>query len=166
MIAAETLIVPLLQAFFWFDDGLQSYLQSRGWDQVTRPQSMVMAFVVVGVNKPSEIARHLGISRQSVHTTINQMVKMDMLELHDDPEDGRTTLVTVSAKGQAMGRDAADAMAALTAELKRRIGARNTENLVTAFRADWGRPPTEWATPPRAKRGRRATPGRTSGQSK
>ena len=59
MNAAETFIIPLLQAFFWFDDGLQSYLQSKGWSQVTRPQSMVMANVVIGVHNPSEIARNL-----------------------------------------------------------------------------------------------------------
>ena len=34
-------------------DGLQAYLQSRGWNQVTRPQSMVMVNVVLGVHKPS-----------------------------------------------------------------------------------------------------------------
>jgi hypothetical protein len=38
MQGAESLIVPLLQAFFWFDDGLQTFLQSRGWDEVTRSQ--------------------------------------------------------------------------------------------------------------------------------
>ena len=36
METARYLIVPLLQAFFWFDDGLQAYLRSRGWDHITR----------------------------------------------------------------------------------------------------------------------------------
>ncbi|ATQ44169.1 MarR family winged helix-turn-helix transcriptional regulator [Caulobacter mirabilis] len=144
MIGAETLIVPLLQAFFWFDDGLQSYLQARGWNQVTRPQSMVMANVVIGFHKPSDIARNLGISRQAVHTTINQMVELGMLELRDDKDDRRAKIVAVSDKGRAMGRDADDAMAALTAELKRRIGPRNVENLIKAFSAEWGESPTQW----------------------
>lgn len=144
MVAAEYLLVPLLQAFFWFDDGLQSYLQARGWDQVTRPQSMVMANVVVGVHKPSDIARNLGISRQAVHTTINQMVELGMLELQDDSDDRRAKIVVVSEKGKAMGRDADDAMTAITAELRRRIGPKNVENLVKAFKEDWGEAPTEW----------------------
>jgi DNA-binding MarR family transcriptional regulator len=144
MIAAETLLVPLMNAFLWFDDGLQSYLQAQGWHQVTRSQSMVMANVVVGVGKPSDIARNLGLSRQSVHTTIMQMAKMGMVELNHDPEDGRAWIVTVSEKGRAMGRDADDAIAALTTELRRRIGSRNVDNLIKAFREEWGEAPTTW----------------------
>lgn len=144
MQAAESLIVPLLQAFFWFDDGLQSFLQARGWDQVTRPQSMVMANVVIGVHKPSDIARNLGISRQAVHTTINQMVEMGMLELRDDINDRRAKIVAVSEKGREMGRDADLAMAAMSAELRKRIGARNVDNLIKAFGAEWGQPMTSW----------------------
>jgi DNA-binding MarR family transcriptional regulator len=144
MIAAQSLIVPLLQAFFWFDDGLQSYLQARGWDQVTRPQSMIMANVVIGVHKPSDIARNLGISRQAVHTTINQMVEMGMLELRDDIDDRRAKIVAVSEKGREMGRDADIAMKAMTDELRRRIGPKNVDNLIKAFSADWGGALTVW----------------------
>lgn len=144
MNAPEILLVPLMQAFFWFDDGLQSYLQSRGWNQVTRPQSMVMTQVVLGVRKPSDIARNLGISRQAVHTTINQMIDLGMLELRDDLNDRRAKIVAVSAKGREMGRDADDAMTALASELRRRIGGRNVDNLIKAFAADWGEPVTDW----------------------
>jgi DNA-binding MarR family transcriptional regulator len=144
MQAAESLIVPLLQAFFWFDDGLQSFLQARGWDQVTRPQSMVMANVVIGVHKPSDIARNLGISRQAVHTTINQMIEMGMLELRDDIHDRRAKIVAVSEKGREMGRDADLAMAAMTAELRKRIGSKNVDNLIKAFGAEWGSALTDW----------------------
>jgi len=144
MQGAESLIVPLLQAFFWFDDGLQTFLQSRGWDEVTRSQSMIMANVVIGVHKPSDIARNLGISRQAVHTTINQMIAMGMLELRDDKHDQRAKVVVVSEKGRAMGRDADLAMAAMSAELRRRIGSRNVDNLIKAFAQDWGTPMPHW----------------------
>ena len=144
MQAAESFIVPLLQAFVWFDDGLQSFLQARGWHEVTRPQSMIMANVVIGVHKPSDIARNLGISRQAVHTTINQMVEMGMLELRDDINDRRAKIVAISEMGREMGRDADVAMAAMSAELRRRIGPKNVDNLIKAFSADWGAAMTEW----------------------
>jgi DNA-binding MarR family transcriptional regulator len=146
---AETFILPLLQAFFWFDDGLQSYLQSKGWSQVTRPQSMVMANVVIGVQNPSDIARNLGISRQAVHTTINQMVKMGMLELRQDETDGRAKTVVLSEVGAEMRADANAVMVALVDELRQRIGARNVDNLVKAFSQDWGAPLTVWPQPPK-----------------
>lgn len=154
MIGAETLIVPLLQAFFWFDDGLQSYLQARGWHNVTRSQSMVMAHVVIGVHKPSEIARSLGISRQAVHTTINQMVALGMLEIRDDEEDGRAKVVVLTDMGTDMRQDANKVMTDLQAELRRRIGARNVDNLVKAFSADWGAPITSWPSAEKADRSR------------
>lgn len=141
MIAADSLILPLLQGFFWFDDGLQAHLQARGWTEVTRPQSMVMTNVVVGVQKPSDIARNLGVSRQSVHTTINQMVEKGILELVDDPDDGRAKIVTLSAVGLQMREDANRAMEGMVDLLKRRIGARNVEAMIRAFRQDWGEPP-------------------------
>lgn len=144
MIAAQTLIVPLLQAFIWFDDGLQAYLQARGWNEVTRSQSMVMANVVVGMSKPSDIARNLGISRQAVHTTILQLVELGMVQIDDDPDDRRGKIVTVSEKGQEMGRDADLAMAAMTAELRHRIGSKNVDALIRAFGADWGDALSRW----------------------
>ena len=140
MIASNYLIVPLLQGFFWFDDGLQNYLQARGWDNVTRPQSMVMVNVVTGVRKPSDIARNLGISRQAVHTTINQMVELGMFEMQDDPADGRSKIVTITEKGHRMRKDADEAMAVLAEELRRRIGKTAVDNLMKAFTPEWGDP--------------------------
>ncbi len=135
------LIVPLLQAFCWFDDGLQAFLQKRGWAHVTRPQSMVMVNVLTGVRRPSEIARNVGVSRQAIHTTITQMVQMGMLEMRDDPADKRSKIVALSPKGHTMRKDADTAVDALTAELIRRIGKENVANLSKAFAADWGEPP-------------------------
>lgn len=135
------LIVPLLQGFFWFDDGLQALLQKKGWGHVTRPQSMVMINILSGIVRPSDIARNLGISRQAVHATINQMVEIGMLEMRDDPEDGRSKRVALSGMGAAMRKDANAAVEALTAELARRIGKANIAALSRAFAADWGDPP-------------------------
>jgi len=142
--AAETLLIPLLQAFLWFDDGLQSYLQSRGWDKVTRPQSMIMAHVMIGVSRPSDIARNLGLSRQAIHTTIGQMIAMGMLELTPDTRDARMKLAIVSGKGRLMSDDAQTAVEAIISELRRRIGKDHVDDLISAFRADWGPAPTEW----------------------
>ena len=140
------LIVPLLHGFFWFDDGLQAYLQKKGWGHVTRPQSMVMINILSGIVRPSDIARNLGISRQAIHATINQMVEMGMLEMRDDPEDGRSKVVALSAMGTAMRMDANAAVEALTAELSRRIGKANIAALAKAFAADWGDAPLDLDT--------------------
>lgn len=144
MPANTYLLLPLLRGFYWFDEGLQAYLEHKGWHGVSRPQSMVMANVVMGVTRPSDIARNLGVSRQAIHVTLGQMAEKGILELHDDPDDRRLKVVAISEMGQAMRRDAQEAMAVLTETLKSRIGAKAVECLMTAFAADWGRPPTRF----------------------
>ena len=134
------LIVPLLQGFSWFDDGLQSYLQAKGWPHVTRPQSMVMVHEVRGLTRPSDIARNLGVSRQAIHTTINQMIDLGLIELDKDDGDGRSKRVVITPTGQAMRAVAQEAMTVISAALEARIGRPAVDALHDAFAADWGPP--------------------------
>jgi DNA-binding MarR family transcriptional regulator len=138
MDSAAHLIVPMLQGFIWFDEGLQNYLRQKGWPAVTRPQSMVMVTVVLGVTRPSEIARILGISRQAVHTTINGMIEIGLLELADDPDDRRSKIVVISEQGTRMREHARQASTLMSDELARRIGAGKLEALREALAAEWG----------------------------
>jgi DNA-binding MarR family transcriptional regulator len=139
--APAHLILELFSAFIWFDEGLQGRLRAAGWPQVTRPQSMVMCALALGLHRPSDIARRLGVSRQAIHTTIGQLVDKGVLELVDDPADRRIKTVELSAQGEAMKRDAQAAMAVLVEALTRRIGARRVAALRQALLADWGEPP-------------------------
>jgi DNA-binding MarR family transcriptional regulator len=137
---AAYLIVPMFQGFIWFDEGLQNYLRLKGWPTVTRPQSMVMLGVVLGVTRPSDIARMLGVSRQAVHITLNGMVEIGLLELADDPDDRRSKIVVISRQGQAMREHAREATILMTDELAHRIGPEALEALRAAMAADWGPP--------------------------
>jgi len=140
MDSPDFLIIPLLQGFSWFDDGLQAYLQAKGWPHATRPQSMVMVHVVRGVTRPSDIARDLGVSRQAIHTTINQMVELGLLSLENDPEDGRSKRVVIAPNGQQMRAVAQEGMRVMSAALEARIGKTAVAALHDAFAADWGPP--------------------------
>jgi len=146
MESVEHLIVPLWQAFVWTDEGLQNYLRKQGWPEVTRPQSMVMNNVVIGVRKPSDIARNLGVSRQAIHITIRQMVDLGILELVDDPEDRRSKVVAIGATGAKMRESAQQAMLQIARTLEKRIGKTQVDQLKAALAADWGAPLT-WDTP-------------------
>lgn len=138
--APSHLILELLTAFYWFDEGLQNHLRAKGWPEVTRPQSMLMANLALGLHRPSDIARNLGLSRQAIHATIGQMVGKGVVELLDDPDDGRMKLVVLNARGEAMRRDAQAAMTVMVDALSRRIGARKVAQLRDALLSDWGEP--------------------------
>lgn len=132
------LLLSLLQGFYWFDEGLQNYLQARGWPVVTRPQSMVMANVVLGVTRPSDIARSMGVTRQAIHATINQMVELGMVEVADDPSNGRVKVLTLTPTGERMRKDAQEAMLLLGEELARRVGKPELLKAAGMLSQDWG----------------------------
>ena len=132
------LIIALFQRFCWLDEGLQARLHDLGWPDVSRPQSMVMTNIVSGIVRPSDIARNLGVSRQAIHSTINQMVKLGIVRLDVDPEDRRHMIVSLTETGARMRKDAQRAMDALTAQIAARIGQDRFDALFDALEADWG----------------------------
>ncbi|KGB58649.1 MarR family transcriptional regulator [Sphingopyxis sp. SE2] len=132
------LIIALFQRFCWLDEGLQARLHDHGWPDVNRPQSMIMTNIVSGVVRPSDIARNLGVSRQAVHSTINQMVKLGIVRLDVDPDDRRHMIVSLTDLGARMRKDAQRSMDALTAQIADRLGQDKFDALLAALEADWG----------------------------
>ncbi len=134
------LIVPLLQGFEWFDEGLQGSLRARGWPQLTRPESIVIIHVILEIRRPSDIARSMGLTRQAVHITINQIIEKGIFELQDDPSDKRSKIIELTSTGKAMRRDAQLSVQYIADQLAARIGESHVRNLREAFAKDWGAP--------------------------
>jgi DNA-binding MarR family transcriptional regulator len=134
------LIVSLLQGFYWFDTGLQSYLRARGWPTLTHSQSMVMMSITIGLTRPVEIARSLGISRQAVHVTLSQIAELGMIRFASDPSDKRTKIVVLTDIGEPMRRDAQAAVTIMTKRLAERIGQPQLAGMIAACTLDWGDP--------------------------
>lgn len=132
------LIIALFQRFCWLDEGLQARLHDHGWPDVNRPQSMVMTNIVSGVVRPSDIARNLGVSRQAIHSTINQMVKLGIVQLEVDPADRRHMIVSLTDLGARMRKDAQLSMDELTAQIAAALGRDKFDALLAALEADWG----------------------------
>ncbi|MBE1530015.1 DNA-binding MarR family transcriptional regulator [Sphingopyxis sp. OAS728] len=132
------LIIALFQRFCWLDEGLQARLHDHGWPDVNRPQSMVMTNIVSGVVRPSDIARNLGVSRQAIHSTINQMVKLGIVQLEVDPADRRHMIVSLTDLGARMRKDAQRSMDELTAQIAAVLGQDKFDALLAALEADWG----------------------------
>lgn len=132
------LIIAPFQRFCWLDEGLQARLHDHGWPDVNRPQSMVMTNIVSGIVRPSDIARNLGISRQAIHSTIGQMVKLGIVQLEVDPSDRRHMIVSLTDLGARMREDAQRSMDALSAQIAARLGQDRFDALLAALEADWG----------------------------
>jgi DNA-binding MarR family transcriptional regulator len=132
------LIIALFQRFCWLDEGLQARLHDHGWPDVNRPQSMVMTNIVSGIVRPSDIARNLGVSRQAIHSTINQMVKLGIVQMEVDPADRRHMIVSLTDLGARMRKDAQRSMDELTAQIAAVLGQDKFDALLAALEADWG----------------------------
>ncbi len=106
------LLFLLLQAYYWFDDALQSSVRAADGPNVPRLQSMVMANVAAGIGRPSEIARNLGISRQAVNTLLRELTRKELVELVPDATDLRAKHVQYHPKAQRMIQVSRGAMTA------------------------------------------------------
>lgn len=137
-----TLLIPLFEAFSWFEAGLQALMDEAGWPAVSRQHVMVLILIRQGCDRPAAIARALGITRQSTSVIIADMVTGGLLTVEADPTDRRAKRAVVSPRGQKRADDARDAMLELTDELARRIGKPNIRKLWDALSAYWG-PPVE-----------------------
>lgn len=135
------LMAQLLNRFMWFDGALQSNLEKRGWGGVRRLESMTMMYVHAGITRPSELARLIGVTRQSMNTALRELEEKKLVRLAPDPEDKRCKIVEFDPAGAAMRDEAQQVIEALEAVLDERLGKGTADKLADVLAADWGKAP-------------------------
>jgi len=135
------LIAQLLSRFMWFDGALQRNLDARGWGGVRRLESMTMMYVHAGVTRPTELARLIGVTRQSMNTALRELEEKHLVRLVPDPDDKRCKIVEFDPAGDAMRAEALHVVEALEAALDERLGAGAADRLAALLDADWGEAP-------------------------
>lgn len=139
--AKDTNIAQLfMRAFYWADESLQNLISAKGWPAITRAQSLVFVNIGEGVTRPSDIATRIGVTRQAIHQTLNELIEMGYLRLEPDPTDKRAKVIRYTEKGARLGLDALAALKDVEAELARRIGQDSMLNLRQALTVPWGAP--------------------------
>ncbi len=135
---SDFLIGTLAYALFWMDESLQASLEAAGWERMNRTRSMIMLSITVGINRPAQLARNMGISRQAIHQLLQGMKDEGFLELVPDPSDKRAKIVKFSAGSEGIRMAAQEAISSIELELEARIGKQTFENLKKALAKDWG----------------------------
>lgn len=135
---ADFLIGTLAYALFWMDESLQASLEAAGWERMNRTRSMIMLSITVGINRPAQLARNLGVSRQAIHQLLQGMKQEGLLELVSDPNDRRAKIVQFSSGSDGIREAAEAAIFAIEKELAGRIGKQAFANLKKALALDWG----------------------------
>ena len=132
--------LALLKDFYWVELGIRSYLRSRGNPEFSRSEGIIIANITLGYDRPSEIARQLGVSRQAVHQQLQQMLHKGIVTLEPDPTDGRGKVVRITDLARKMNEDGMVAMTILWEELERRLGPKELRAAARVLTADWGPP--------------------------
>ena len=128
----------LTRAVDWFDKSLQNVVSSSGYEPLHRTQSMILMHIALGIDRPSDIAREMGLTRQNVHHMAKTLIDGGMIESSPDPEDPRRSVYRLSEESGELRDLALDALAGMEQVLAQRIGQRRFEGLKSALEADWG----------------------------
>jgi DNA-binding MarR family transcriptional regulator len=148
----------LVKALDWFDNGLQSALEARGYRRVHRTQSMILVHIARGIVHPADIAREMGSTRQNVHHMAKALIDAGLVVQERDPDDPRRSIYTFARSAARIRGAALEIIEGLEATLAARIGADALEKLRTVLQLDWG--PALEHEPPRRRAAGDAPQGR------
>ncbi|MDL4815622.1 MarR family winged helix-turn-helix transcriptional regulator [Actinomadura opuntiae] len=132
----------LANARRWFDEALTEAMRDTGEQPVSPPQVGLFAVLDDDGTTVSELARRMGVARQTVHQAVHGLVDAGLLEQVPDPGSARQRLIRRTTEGERIHRRALAVLDRLERTLAERIGAEKVEALRSALEAPWGPPPT------------------------
>ncbi|MEV8020122.1 MarR family transcriptional regulator [Streptomyces sp. NPDC086554] len=125
----------------WFDDALLAALEGAGATPVSPTQAQLFAVLDEEGTTVSELARRMGVTRQTAHQAVHGLVSAGLLEQTPDPESARRRLIRRTPEGERVHRRAERILDGLEDQLAERIGRSAVAALRAALEAPWGRPP-------------------------
>ena len=135
------LLRTLVHATYWLDDGLQAYMMTHAGLSLPRAQSMAMVYLTEGVDRPSDLAGKLRVSKQAAQQALKELQAKGIITMEPDPNNGRQKLVRLTRHGRAMQDIARRGLQELEKQLAERLGQPKVTALRVALDCDWGNPP-------------------------
>lgn len=125
----------------WFDDGLLAALEKAGAAPVSPTQVQLFAVLDEEGTTVSELARRMGVTRQTAHQAVHGLVAAGLLTQVPDPASARQRLIRRTGEGERAHRRAEAVLDRLEEQLAERIGREAVEALRATLEMPWGRPP-------------------------
>ncbi|MET9433894.1 MarR family winged helix-turn-helix transcriptional regulator [Streptomyces sp. NPDC006551] len=126
----------------WFEEGLLTALEAAGATPVSPTQAQLFAVLDDQGTTVSELARRMGVTRQTAHQAVHGLVATGLLEQIPDPTSARRRLIRRTEDGERAHRQAGVILERLEARLAERIGRETVEALRATLETPWGRPPS------------------------
>ncbi|MET7683339.1 MarR family winged helix-turn-helix transcriptional regulator [Streptomyces sp. NPDC005423] len=125
----------------WFDEGLLAALEAEGAEPVSVAQLHVFTVLDEPGTTVADLARRMGVARQTAHQAVHGLVAAGLLEQVPDPHSARRRLIRRTAKGRRVHERAEAAIENLERALVSRIGADGVLALREILERPWGQPP-------------------------
>ncbi|MFG2321456.1 MarR family winged helix-turn-helix transcriptional regulator [Streptomyces sp. NPDC048568] len=125
----------------WFEEGLLAALEAAGAVPVSPTQAQLFAVLDDKGATVSELARRMGVTRQTAHQAVHGLITAGLLDQVADPDSLRQRLIRRTEEGERVHRQAGLVLERLEEQLAERIGGEVVDALRTALEAPWGRPP-------------------------
>lgn len=137
------IVAGLVRALDWFDNGLQNILRQRGYRSVHRTQSMIIVHIASGLDRPADIAREMGLTRQNIHHMAKSLIDEGLIQQRAVPEDARSNYYAFTPESEDIRAAARETLGYLEKVLIKRIGRDAVRDLKSALGKDWGSEVTE-----------------------
>ena len=134
------LMARMLEGWDWFDGRLREALLKQGYRSFSKTQSMLIVYVASGVERPSEIARRMNLSRQAVLYVAHELVDARILEIHPAAEDRRAFRLAFSAQMDEVRDFAVRVLRELEERLERKLGNQNLKLFRELHALAWKEP--------------------------
>ncbi|MFI0259649.1 MarR family winged helix-turn-helix transcriptional regulator [Streptomyces sp. NPDC017056] len=126
----------------WFEEGLLAALEAGGATPVSPTQTQLFAALDDQGTTASELARRMGVTRQTAHQAVHGLIAAGLLEQVPDPASARQRLIRRTEEGERAHRRAVRILEQLEERLAGRIGREAVDALRAALETPWGQPPT------------------------
>jgi DNA-binding MarR family transcriptional regulator len=130
----------LLSAQHWVMTSLLRLMAERGHSDLTAAHLMFLSNLDCGDTYASEVARRMGVTRQAVYRSTQELQRLKVLKLQNDESRKNHKIIRMTKHGQHVVLDARYCFAEIEATLSARIGARDVEKLGAILAKDWGEP--------------------------
>lgn len=131
----------LVEARRWFEEGLLAAMAAAGAAPVSPTQAQLFAVLDEQGTTIAELARRMGVTRQTAHQAVHGLMDAGLLEQAPHPGSARQRLIRRTTEGTRVHGQAERILAELEARLAERIGTTAVAGLRTALEAPWGPPP-------------------------
>lgn len=133
----------LLYRTEWMEARVVESAKRNGDTYLTPAMSRMFGYIARGPIGVSDLARHLGISRQGVHKLATEAARFGLIEFVGSSSDRRIRLLQFTDKGRAMSVSAVREFASIEDELAARIGRRDVDELRRILSRTWSEEPSE-----------------------